>query len=240
MKKINLTKTQEEKIIELYKNGSSRNQIVKVLQLSESAIRNVIDNYSGPRHYKRIGERFGRLVIIDRVGTAINSSPIVRCQCDCGTIKNFNIGNLTVKNMKGEKSCGCYVKDYLISLDRWPAQYGEYKNESIKRGLSFTLTINDFKSLWSGNCFYCNTEPSSKLGNTNMKRSGIDRIDSSIGYELRNCVPCCWTCNRMKGNLTQEEFLKKIEMIYNWLGKKESNPHSRSQSPLSCLWTIPE
>ena len=44
--------------------------------------------------------------------------------------------------------------------------------------------------------------------------NGIDRIDSNIGYIKENCVSCCWTCNKMKNNFSQKEFLEKINKIY--------------------------
>jgi hypothetical protein len=40
--------------------------------------------------------------------------------------------------------------------------------------------------------------------------NGIDRIDSSIGYILSNCRPCCRTCNVAKSDLSETEF-------WNWL-----------------------
>ena len=43
--------------------------------------------------------------------------------------------------------------------------------------------------------------------------SGLDRIDSSIGYESNNVVPCCKVCNRMKDVLSTDEFLAAIEAV---------------------------
>ena len=42
---------------------------------------------------------------------------------------------------------------------------------------------------------------------------GIDRIDSSIGYVVENCVPCCTLCNRMKSNLSGREFIAHVDRI---------------------------
>ena len=44
--------------------------------------------------------------------------------------------------------------------------------------------------------------------------SGIDRIDSNLGYLENNVVPCCKFCNFMKLNLTTEDFLNRIAKIY--------------------------
>jgi len=36
--------------------------------------------------------------------------------------------------------------------------------------------------------------------------NGIDRRDSSIGYELSNCYPCCKFCNYAKMSFPLQEF----------------------------------
>lgn len=59
-----------------------------------------------------LGERFGRLVVIDEVEPHITSSgrliPKWLCQCDCGNTKEANTKNLR----KGViKSCGCLKKE---------------------------------------------------------------------------------------------------------------------------------
>ena len=46
---------------------------------------------------------------------------------------------------------------------------------------------------------------------------GIDRIDSAVRrYALANCVPCCATCNFIKGPLLSAVFLAKIRAIAAW------------------------
>ena len=46
--------------------------------------------------------------------------------------------------------------------------------------------------------------------------NGIDRLDSSKGYTINNCVPCCSKCNLMKSNFKKEDFLQHISKIYNF------------------------
>jgi hypothetical protein len=43
--------------------------------------------------------------------------------------------------------------------------------------------------------------------------NGIDRVDSNIGYTLENCVPCCEAVNRMKMDLSKEEFIELCREI---------------------------
>ena len=47
------------------------------------------------------------------------------------------------------------------------------------------------------------------------KRNGVDRIDSSLGYTIDNCVACCDKCNYAKHDLSTEDFKEWIIKIYN-------------------------
>ena len=49
-----------------------------------------------------------------------------------------------------------------------------------------------------------------------IKANGIDRIDSTQGYELINSVPCCTICNRMKLDHSKMDFLTHIQKILNF------------------------
>jgi len=71
------------------------------------------------------------------------------------------------------------------------AKYGYYKRNAKKRDLAFDLTMEEFMTFWQAYCTYCPDQ---------IATIGIDRIDSSKGYSLENCVPCCWECNRIKGD----------------------------------------
>lgn len=216
MHKIQLTQEQTDNIIKLHKAGKSRNKIMITLGLSEKPVRNVIDSYVGERAYHRIGEKHGRLTILDKVGRAKNGSPIVRCLCDCGVIKDFNIGNITYPDMRGTKSCGCYAQDVHASKNPWLTEYNAYIGNTVKkRNLLFTLSVEEFQHLCSLTCFYCGAEPQSKMDVGKGVKNGIDRIDSSKGYTLDNCVTCCWTCNRMKSNMIDQDFIEHIRKIFN-------------------------
>ncbi len=83
-------------------------------------------------------------------------------------------------------------------------KYGEIKKGAKKRELNFQITYQEYVSVyWQQTCFYC--------PETNTK--GIDRIDSSKGYTLDNCVPCCFTCNQMKSDYDFNEFINHINRI---------------------------
>lgn len=211
MKKIIISEILQTEIIKLWNNGISRKQISALLNISEHTVKKLVNNLKRP--YKYVGKKFGRLTVLERVGTAKNGSPIVRCMCDCGVIKFNNIANLTNNTTV---SCGCYNKEITASKNPWLTEYNAYIGNSIKKkNTPFFLTIEEFKTICSSNCFYCNSPPNAKMDVGKGLKNGIDRVDPNIGYVLSNCVSCCWSCNRMKSNMNQNDFIAHIQKIYN-------------------------
>lgn len=86
--------------------------------------------------------------------------------------------------------------------------YKRYKSGALRRGHTFDITFEEFNKLWNIPCNYCKKP---------IAHIGIDRKDNSIGYVTSNIIPCCTTCNLMKGKLTHEEFITKcIEISKKW------------------------
>lgn len=54
------------------------------------------------------GQRFGRLVAIERAGTAVDGYVRWRCQCDCGST-HYALGSNLVRGRV--KSCGCATRE---------------------------------------------------------------------------------------------------------------------------------
>lgn len=59
------------------------------------------------------------------------------------------------------------------------------------------FTRSMFKAFISHPCFYCGR---SWKGETDYSSYWLDRIDNSKGYEIGNVLPCCGSCNKMRGN----------------------------------------
>lgn len=86
-------------------------------------------------------------------------------------------------------------------------KYNSIKSSTRYRKKSFNISYKDFlEKFWNKPCHYCGDI---------IDGGGIDRVDSSVGYEIDNCVPCCGTCNRLKMNLTLSDFFSQINKIYN-------------------------
>lgn len=110
---------------------------------------------------------------------------------------------------------------FEVSISSFNKLYARYKLNAEKRNLEFNLNKEDFKILTKDNCYYCNCPPSTIMkanGNKSNRQyiyNGIDRLDSNLGYDIINVVTCCKTCNTMKGTLSKDDFLEKVELIYN-------------------------
>lgn len=119
---------------------------------------------------------------------------LVRKKRDENIVK-YNMQLLNNTNKKRNK----YPK--LLS-----AKHKSYLSRAKSKQLEFTLTEEQFNELLVGNCEYCGQK----------KANGIDRIDSSQGYNLANSTSCCTKCNMMKYKYTREEFIKHVEKIYQY------------------------
>lgn len=103
--------------------------------------------------------------------------------------------------------------------------YDDYKRRSARFNRDFKLTLEEFKTLTSKNCFYCGSPPTQlkiirpKKGYikhtiwSDYYYNGIDRKNTKLGYTIDNCVACCIICNRAKNNISFDEFTKYIERI---------------------------
>ena len=105
-------------------------------------------------------------------------------------------------------------------------KYSKYKFEAKHRSLSFEISQSLFIQLVSDKCFYCHS----------YNCSGIDRINSTIGYIQENVRGCCGTCNIMKNTQTSEQFLIRCETITKIKNKVyEKLPETHRDKILKCL-----
>ena len=98
-----------------------------------------------------------------------------------------------------------YDRKYRQTYNGIPEKrYFLYRKGAKERGIKFKITIDYFKKFWQKPCCYCGNE---------IKTIGLDRIDNTRGYIINNLIPCCSKCNRMKGKLSQKEFIEHCKKI---------------------------
>ena len=81
------------------------------------------------------------------------------------------------------------------------------KDSAVVRNIQWALDDDIAKDLMTSACVYCG------LLELNVRVNGIDRLDSSKGYTSENCVPCCKSCNFMKGTFDPHTFLERCRTI---------------------------
>jgi len=180
------------------------------------------------------GQRFERLTILKKSDKTNKRKDIYwDCICDCGnkiTINGANIRN------NHQKSCGCLRIETIIknTKERWEKTYTDggsfvclylrYKNGAKRRKIEFNLTKEQFKNLINQPCYYCNCLPNTKTKYNRKYQyskpkvlyyNGIDRVDNKNGYNIKNVVTCCFTCNYAKRKMGIQEFLLWIKRVYN-------------------------
>jgi len=93
--------------------------------------------------------------------------------------------------------------------------WNHYVKGAKKRGIHFFLSKTQFQELIVQPCFYCGYHIMEEV-------NGIDRLDNQKGYIDDNVVSCCETCNVLKGSQHPQEFIDKMQAIYNYQTNQQS------------------
>lgn len=181
------------------------------------------------RFIDRRGQRFGRLVVVEFAGQAIDAKGrprLWRCLCDCGTEAVFNWKQLKANHAH---SCGCLRREHLATIRAHNAlPEGEsafrqlfyaYQKSARERGHSWALSADEFRQVTQGDCSYCGAAPQIKFRAAKGTRgdyigNGVDRVDSSRGYVTGNVRSCCTSCNVAKASMTEGEFAAWVARVY--------------------------
>lgn len=88
-----------------------------------------------------------------------------------------------------------------------------------KRGKEWDITFQFYYAFLRHPCYYCGSSIASDTG------SGMDRIDCSKGYLMKNVLPCCGRCNTLRSNKFTPQETKA--MINALLKLRKSRQQSR-------------
>ena len=167
------------------------------------------------------------------------------CKCDCGKIftereRNISkrIGCISCTHSK-ERLKRSLTKFGITNLTAKKRIFKDYKIGAKKRNLTFELTFDEFLKLMESDCFYCGAKPEVHKGEKiyfhkiaePWRHNGIDRYDTTKGYTIDNCVPCCSKCNYAKHDMTVEDFTKWIKNIYKHIFIEGSTTIPKGSTP---------
>lgn len=156
-------------------------------------------------------------------------------QCDCGATREVRASEASLGYIKTCGKCEYHLALLQGAGSRGGQRYSQltstnkglrlqehrYIKSAATRKIPWNLTPQQFNEIVKQNCTYCQAPPREykqrdKKGRGRVRiavMNGIDRVDSSKGYTLDNCIPCCTTCNRMKLDLPIVDFIKQCTRI---------------------------
>ncbi len=190
-----------------------------------------------PQEVKDItGKKYGRLTALSFYEIK-NRQSYWKCICECGNYIIIMKQSLT--RSRPTKSCGCLSREHAIEnckknhregkTTKLPlgeasrnVVYAFYKKNALKRSIVFEISLEEFTSISQEDCHYCGSKPTpyrlnSPRCNGPYIGNGIDRKDNFRGYVFKNCLPCCYFCNKTKSNLSYDEFVAWIHKTSSYL-----------------------
>src|SRR3989337_856593 len=154
-----------------------------------------------------VGQRYGKLLAMESSGNIEKSSgsKLWICQCDCGNTTEVSARYLRKNGLT--KSCGC-VQTVFVDYSYEKEIIRRYKYGAKGKGRIWELSDEYALSLIRSPCYYCGGVEMRRRGERKSGASllinGIDRMDSSRGYEYGNVVPCCSKCNFRKKSIPHD------------------------------------
>lgn len=108
------------------------------------------------------------------------------------------------KLLENNKSRFCQKHSDYSTLKR----FASFKRHCKKRNLPVNISFPKYLDIIKQNCYYCGADLMIMTG------SGLDRKNNTLGYSVKNALPCCPTCNHVRGNyFTVEEFKLVIDFV---------------------------
>jgi hypothetical protein len=150
---------------------------------------------------------------IDRVDNSLGYTKenCVSCCWTCNRMKrvyhkSFFLQKCHVIKSKTKASAEFFIKWQMYYYRSCYKHFGTYKKEAEARGLIFNITENEWTKITRSKCYLC--------GYQSPKGIGIDRLDNNDRtYTKKNCMPCCGSCNDMKGENTIDELIEQCNRI---------------------------
>ncbi len=106
-------------------------------------------------------------------------------------ISNYN----RLEYLRNRERLLSYRKQYFQTLK---GKFAQYKQGAKSRKIVWALTFEQFALFWQKPCMYCGDS---------ISTIGLDRVNTTQGYNFENIVACCAVCNKMKHAYSSELFI---------------------------------
>lgn len=185
----------------------------KMRRISESAVKS-------HRRKDLTGQKFNWLTAIKFEGIQEKSgNSIWSFKCEC----TREITRVARQVVRGDiTSCGCRKKELLRKANTLPENrslknqaYYTHLKAAEKRSFHSKLTQEQYDDIIAKPCTYCGGHSQRKtVGGAAAYLNSVDRRNNEPFYDLTNSIPCCFVCQKVKGALTEKNFLNQIKRIY--------------------------
>lgn len=170
-----------------------------------------------------IDKRFGRLLVISANGTNHRHDHLYLCKCDCGAEKSVKRTNL-VRGLT--TSCGCKHGSDSTLNTRWKGEgqisgstWALIKKGARDRNIQITITLKEVWQQFENQEGKCALTGEPLILPKNCRdysgNASLDRIDSSLPYQIGNIQWVTKDVNLMKRNFTTDRFLATCIKVAN-------------------------
>jgi hypothetical protein len=178
------------------------------------------------KRYNLIGEKSGKLIVVEKLDERDKFNQIQwLCNCDCGGKIILSTTRITHQSVK---SCGCIYHPQGEKNPKWTGYkeipgkfFYNIKKGAELRGLNFNITIEEIWDLFlkqNKKCAITGWDLSiwKNSKKTMEGNASLDRIDSSIGYDIDNVQWVDKEINRFKNHYPMDEFLEMCKMVVEY------------------------
>lgn len=173
--------------------------------------------------YPKKGSKFGQVTFLRKGRDAKGTYYI--CKCDCGEETAIRVnkwkviktcGNRTNHKAEQRRNFKGYKE---ISLSYWNSIVVGAQNRNLKFSIDIQYAWRLFKRQ-NRRCALTGVPLNLSLNAGHEKTASLDRIDSSKGYIKRNVQWVDKTVNRLKMDLTDEQFINVCKKVAGYANKR--------------------
>ena len=181
------------------------------------------NSYPGSSKYKgSIGKTFNYLTVdsVESINKNIYSLYYANCTCKCG---NKFQGLMSSIRRETTRSCGCLKSEVALYRtkqirDNLPQnRFTEIKRNAKSRGYEFSITIDYLRELFLKQykkCYFTKIELVFGPADISTETTAsLDRIDNNKGYTEGNVQWVHKDVNKMRGEMTVDNFIKACKLI---------------------------
>lgn len=175
-----------------------------------------------PQRIDHTGKKYNHLTLlqpIHAISAVARGRTLWTAVCDCGNKKEVCAREVRAGRVKTCGNCE-YHRRLTLTKQRVREQrewlrylYSKQVRESVRRGVPWELSIEQYNDLITKSCATCGTPPANRVQHSRRRYTPVSRIDYDLGYTVTNCLPGCLECIRIRGQYNLIDFLDYVSKM---------------------------